>query len=170
MDMENQSIAKTQVDSKADQLKAIIFLLQTNLEEFKSEVDSAYALLKIGEKTDLSQRIECMMDDPLSNIFNLSCTVDDQAKIFIDRLVKSFLRHNSGLIISAYRTSTYFKDLHYTIVLKSDNRESRDAIFKFHEKYDILDISHKFPVYFQFTPIELIHKIPVEEEIIPASN
>lgn len=110
------------------------------------------------------------MDDPLSNIFNISSDVDNQAKIMIDRLVKSFLKHHSQIIKFAYRTKTYFNDLHYSIVLIEDNILNRSQILEFYEKYDLLEISHKFPVFLQFVPVELISKIPTSEEIVTPAN
>lgn len=55
--MAKDSATRTQVDSKADQIKAILYLLQTNIEEFQTEVNRAYELLKIGERTKLSQKL-----------------------------------------------------------------------------------------------------------------
>ncbi len=164
--MSTDQTYKTQIDQKADQIKAILFLLQTNLEEFKTEVNRAYELLKIGEKSNLSKKIEHMMDDPISNIFQISSDVDNQAKIIIDRIVKSFINYKSDLIQYAIRSKTYFNDLHYSIVLKVDNVENRNQIFDFYDKYDMLEISNRFPVYFQFVPIELIKNIPLAEEIL----
>jgi hypothetical protein len=164
--MEEQLTIKTSVDQKADQIKAILYLLQTHTEEFKAEIDRAYALLKVGEKTDLSNKIEKIMDDPLSNIFQISSGVDTQAKELIDRLVKSFLNFNKEIIRQAFRTKTFFNDLHYSIVLREDNLNNREKMFEFFEKYDLLEIADRFPVYLQFVPIELISKIPSSEEII----
>jgi len=56
-------------------------------------------------------------------------------------------------------------DLHYSIVLKNDNIENRNKIFDFFDKFDLLDISNKYPVYFQFVPVELIEKILVSESV-----
>ena len=163
--MENLSSVETNVDQKVSQIKAILYLLQTSTEEFKKELDRAYALLKIGKKTSLAQKIENIMDDPFSSIFQISCDVDNQAKILIDRLVRSFLEFNKGIILHAFRTKTYFDDLHYSIILKEDNLANREKMFEFFEKYDLLDISIRFPVYFQYIPIELMEKFAYSEEI-----
>lgn len=163
--MESIQDTKTIVDHKVGQLKAILYLLQTNLEEFKDEVDRSYELLKVGEKTDLSKKIENTMEDPINSIFKLSSNIDDQIKEIVDRIVKAFLKHNSQVIQGAYRTKTSLNDLHYSIVLKEDNIENRNRIFDFFDKFDLLDISSKYPVYFQFVPIELIEKILVAESV-----
>lgn len=157
---------KSSVDQKrADQLQAILFLLQTNLEEMKEEVDRSYALLKVGEKTDLSKKIENTMNNPLNSIFELSINIDDQIKSIIDRSVKNFLKFHREIIHSSIRTKTYLNDLHYSIALNNDNIENRVKIFEFLNKFELLDISIKYPVYFQFVPVELIDKINVSEII-----
>ena len=163
MDAKNQ--LKTTADHKIGQLKAILYLLQTNLEEFKEEVDRSYELLKIGEKTDLSKKIEYTLEDPINSVFNLSANIDEQVKSIIDRIVKAFLKSQASIIQKAYRTQTALNDLHYSIALKHDNLENRNKLFDFFDKFDLLDISNKYPVYFQFVPIELMDKILVNEVI-----
>jgi hypothetical protein len=163
--METNQDAKTAVDNKLGQLRAILYLLQTNLEGFRDEVDRSYELLKIGEKTDLSKKIEDSIDDPLTSIFNISSNIDEQVRDIVDRLVKSFLRHNAEIIQNAYRTKTSMNDLHYSIVLKTDDINNRNKIFDFFDKFDLLDISKKYPVYFQFVPVELAAKIRISESL-----
>ena len=163
--MEANQDTRTTVDHKAGQLKAILYLLQTTLEAFKDEVDRSYELLKVGEKTDLSKKLEDTMEDPIDSIFKLSSSIDDQIKEIVDRIVKSFLRQNAQIIQGAYRTKTSLNGLHYSIVLKNDNIDNRNKIFDFFDKFDLLDISNKYPVYFQFVPIELIEKILVSESV-----
>jgi hypothetical protein len=152
-------------DHKAGQLKAILYLLQTNLEEFKEEVDRSYELIKIGEKTDLSKKIENNIDDPINSIFNLSNNIDNQIKLIVDRMVKGFLNHHSNIIKEAFRTKTSLQDLHYSIVLKADTLETRNTILDFFDQFDLLDIAVKYPVLFQFVPENLISKIETTEVI-----
>ncbi len=156
---------RTVNDNKIGQLKAIFYLLQTNLEEFKDEVDSSYELLKLGEKTNLSKHIEDTIEDPLNSIFGISNEIDIQIKLMIDRIIKSFLNKNAGIIKEAFKTKTLLNDLHYSIVLKEDNISNRSKIFEFLDKFDLLDISKKYPVYFQFVPVELIGKISTIEKL-----
>ncbi len=163
--MENIQDTKSSVDHKVGQLKAILYLLQTNLEEFKEEVDRSYALINLGEKTDLSNEIENTLENPLNSIFKLSNNIDSQIKEIVDRMVKSFLKYNASIVKEAYRTKTALDDLHYSIVLKKDNIDNRNKIFDFFDNFDLLDISSKYPVYFQFVPNELIEKIQVSESI-----
>jgi hypothetical protein len=168
--MKSEIELRTVTDSRLGQLKAILFLMQTDMDQFQTEVNRTYELLKIGEKTDLSQQIEKIMDDPLSTIFEISSDFDDKAKFLVDKLVISFLKHKSKYISHAYRSLTFFNDLHYTIILKEDSLVSRNAMFEFFEAYDLLNLSVKFPVYFQYVPIELIDRMSVCEEIIRPEN
>ncbi len=152
-------------DKKLGNLKAILFLLQSNLEEFKDEVDKSYSLLQIGEKTPLSQRIEKMLNDPIEGLFHMSGQIVDQIKQILDKLVKGFLHHNMDLIKAVYRSKTSMNDLHYSIVLKEDNMDNRDNLFEFLNWLDSSDISAKYPVYFQFVPVEFSDRINFVEEI-----
>lgn len=163
--MESNQDTKTVVDNRVGQLKAILYLLQTNLEEFRDEVDRSYELLKIGERTDLSKKIEDTIDDPLTSIFKMTSNIDDQVKDIVDRIVKSFLKHNSEIIQNAFRTKTSMNDLHYSIVLKTDDINNRNKIFDFFDKFDLLEISKKYPVYFQFVPVELADKMLISESL-----
>ena len=131
----------------------------------KSEVDNSYALLQIGEKTDLSKQIENTIDNPISSIFDMSCNIDNQIKEIIDRIVKAFLKQNTEVVQQVYRTKTAMNDLHYSIVLKTDDVDSRSKLFGFFDQYDLMDISSKYPVYFQFVPTNLIEKVYVGEKI-----
>ncbi|WP_315816882.1 hypothetical protein [Paraflavitalea speifideaquila] len=139
-------------------MKSILYLLQNKLEEFKEEVDRSYELLKIGELTELSKKIEATLSNPVDSVFHVSNNIDDQVKHIIDKFVNSFLRIKKPLITAAYRSKTSLNDLHYSIVLNDDNITNRNKVFDFFDKYDLLDISSKYPVYFQFVPIELVEK------------
>lgn len=154
-----------QAEQRIGQLKAILYLLQTNLEEFKDEVERSYELLKVGEKTDLSKKIENSLDNPFEEVFAMSAKLDDQVKFVVDRIVKGFLQNNQQIISTAYKSATPQNDLHYSIVLKNDTIENRNTVFEFFDKFDQLDISQKMPVYFQFTPQRLADKIISKEEI-----
>lgn len=127
-------------DQKQEQLRAILYLLQSNLEEFTAVKDFDF-------------------------IFKISDTLDNQVKTILDKFIKSFLQKHKTIIASAYRSKTSLNDLHYSIVLQEDTVENRKEIFAFFEKYDLLDISTKYPVYFQFVPVELVDKIRYTEAL-----
>lgn len=163
--MEKRQEISTNAEQQLGQLKGILYLLQNKLEEFKDEVDRSYELLKIGELTNLSKEIENTLSNPVDSVFQVSNNIDSQVKHIIDRFVNSFLRINKPLIVSAYKSKTSLNDLHYSIVLKEDNMDNRNRVFDFFDRYDLLDISTKYPVYFQFVPIELVEKINYSEEL-----
>lgn len=161
----SDSVLDIKKDSKLGQLKAILYLLQTNLEDFKDEVDSSYELLKVGERTALSKKIEQKIENPIQDIFEFSSKIDLQVNAIIDKVIKSFFKKNAKIIDSAFKTKESLNDLHYSIVLKEDNIDNRTKLFSFLDNFDLMDISQKHPVYFQFIPKKLIDKINYKEEI-----
>ncbi len=115
--------------------------------------------------TDLTKKLEDTLSNPIDSVFQVSNNIDSQVKHIVDIFVKSFLRRNKSLIASAYRSKTSLNDLHYSIVLKDDNIDNRNIIFDFFDKYDLFEISNKYPVYFQFVPVELVNKLNYSEEL-----
>lgn len=164
--MEQKYDIYANADQKLGQLRAILYLLQTNLEEFKDEVDRSYELLQIGEMTELTKKIEGTLSNPMDSILNVSNNIDGQVKQIVDLYVKSFFRKIKETVSNAYRSKTTLNDLHYTIVLKEDNMENRNKVFDFFDKYDLLEIANKYPVYFQFIPVELVTKLNFSEELL----
>lgn len=153
-------------DTRTKELSAILYLLQSNLEHFIDEVDKGYQLFtQIGEKTELVQSIEKMVDNPLGNLSKISDKIDVQIRFIIDKFVKGFLEKKKELINKILISDTSLSQLHYSIVLRNDNMENRLAIFDFLSFYYALDVSSKYPVYFQFVPIELSDKIKHKEEV-----
>ena len=155
----------TASEKKLQQLKHILYLLQSNLEEFKEEVDRSYALLQIGEKTEFTKSIEKRLSDPLGDFSNISDKIDQEVKGIIKSMAKNFFSRNKSLVEKVLLSNTSLNHLHYSIVLKDDNIDNRNIIFEFLNRYDLLDMGNKYPVYFQFIPTELAHKINSIEEI-----
>lgn len=177
MSTTNDISAKEQAGiDREKSIQSMLFRLQTMLSEVTDEVDRSYALLKIGEKTDLSKQIEEGIDNPIAPLLHNISIFDNRIKSILDGFAKWFLTNNTGIISCAYRTKTDFNDLHYSIVLKEDNIKYRNKIFGFYGVYDELSFSEniaqynlaeRYPVYFQFVPEHLIHKIKLAEQIIP---
>ena len=161
----NNNTINIENDSKLSQLKALLYLLQTNLEEFKDDVDASYELLKIGEKTELSRKLEKKIDNPIGEIFQFSNKIDLQVSQILDKIIKGYFQKNNNLIFKAFKTRKNITDLHYSIVLKSDNIENREVFFDFLNKLDLANINQKHNVYFQFIPAKLIDKINFSEEL-----
>jgi hypothetical protein len=150
----------TSEDKKVKNLTAILYLLQSNLEEFVGEVDKGYQLFtQVGEKTELVQSIEKLLDNPMGNLSDLSDKIDGHIRFIVDKTVRGFFHKKKELIELVLISTTPSNQLHYSIVLKDDNMTNRLQIFDFLNFYDSISISTKYPIYFQFVPIELVDKI-----------
>lgn len=164
MESTQEQISKTKSDSKGGQMTAILYLLQTHLEEFKNEVDKTYELHKIGEKTKLTGVIEKTINNPIGNLYDISKSIDENCLILLNSFAINFFSVNKDVIAKVYRTSNQ-GNLHYSIILKKDNAENRNTIFHFFDMQIISQVMYKFPIYFQFTTEENISKIPSAEII-----
>jgi len=164
--VETKGYIESKVESKSQgNLKAILYLLQNNLEEFGREVNSSYELLKLGEKTKLTEAIEHALNDPMGNINNISLEIDQQIKNMLDIFVGSFFNFKKEIVHSAYRNDDSGTNLTYYIVLKVDNYETRDSMFDFFDKYDEYEISYRYKIFFQFVPIEFESKIRAKHKL-----
>jgi hypothetical protein len=157
-----QSISSEQ---KKRQLKAVLFLLSTMLEEMKNDVEKSDALLDIGEMTDLSKKIESSLKNPLQNLLEVVKDVDGKVINLIGKIVKGFLHSKKKLIHSVYQYESSIGELYYFIVLVEDSAENRDSIFEVLDRYETTGILSSYPVYFQFNPIEFIGEIKYQEEV-----
>lgn len=156
---------KLEKDKSIERIKAALYLLQEHLEDFKSEVDKSYALLKIGEVTGIAEEIKQKLDNPIAALLKTSSNIDGQITHIIEVFVKAFFRAHKELLSEVHRSKTSMNQLHYSIFLKNDTTENRSKIFDFLDIYDLMDFSTKYPVYFQFMPIELRDKIKSSEII-----
>lgn len=150
---------------KLGQLKALLYLLQTNLEEFKNDVDSSYELLKIGEKTSLTKRLEQAIKNPAEDFFNYSNNIDVKVSEILHRIILGYFKRNKNSIERVFKTNKNLNDLHYSIVLKKDNISNRAMFFDFLNKLDLNYLNQKHNIYFQFIPSHLVDKINFEKEL-----
>ncbi|NMH28487.1 hypothetical protein [Flavobacterium silvaticum] len=156
----------TGIDNDDEQLRAILVLFKSRLESYSQDASQSYELLKLGAKDKLAQDLEKTIKDPLGSLSDVTDEIDEKIKSIIDTLVRSFLTFKNDFILNAYKSNTSINNLYYSIVLKEDNIENRNAIFEFFEVYDLIDISTKYPVYFQFTPLSLVDNIKSKEELL----
>lgn len=164
METKSEQLQNVKTDSKEGQIKAILYLLQTSLEDFKNEVDKTYALHQIGESTGLSKQIEDTIGKhPLINLNSISNKIEEECIKLIDTFTAKFFSLNKDIIDSAFRTRK--SQLHYSIILKDDNEGNRNKIFDFYDMHPISEVVYKFPIYFQFTSAETISKIQSAEKI-----
>jgi hypothetical protein len=155
----------SKVDNNLGKLRGILFKLQLDLDEFKNEVDKSYALLEIGEKTNLSKKLEKTIENPIKDIFTFSNKIDNQVSFILDKIIREFFKSNKSVLNKAFKTREGLNDLHYSIVLNSDNIKNREIFFDFLNQLNLADISQTEKVYFQFIPLNLVDKVRFEEEI-----
>jgi hypothetical protein len=159
---------KTKAISENNKLKdlgSILSLLQSSLNGIAEDVHVSNALLPMGIMTGLSAQLQKAMDNPLQTIVDTATQIDLKIKQIINKSVVNFLKSKNDKILKAMRSETGNGDLFYAIVLKEDNRDNRQEIFDFLDQYDLLNMSAKYPILFQFMPIELADKINAKEEI-----
>ena len=157
--------AHTTSDKKMKDLGSILSLLQSALESILDDVNVSGDLLPLGIMTPLSEQLQTALENPLQSVVNSANQIDLQIKQMLNNSVVIFLKSKTDKIVRVAKSETAFGDLYYSIVLKEDSIDNREEMFDFLEKYDLLNISTRYPILFQFTPIELIDKINAKEEI-----
>ena len=158
-------ITNSKTDTKLEELKAILYLLQTNIDSIKDEVDTSYALLELGAKTKLSAKIEQTIDNPLKEFIDFSKNIDMNVNIILIKYTKGFFNKNKSLINRVFKTNANESDLHFSIVLKVDTIENRSVFFDFLDKLEGSGINQNKNILFQFIPKNLIDKVSFAEEI-----
>lgn len=161
----SKTLINAETDNNLERLKGVLFKMQLDLDELKNEVDKSYALLEIGEKTSLAQKLEKSFENPIKDIFNFSNRIDNKVNFILDKVVRGFFKHNKLNIEKVYKTRKGLNDLHYSIVLKKDSTKERDLFFNFINQLNLTDIHQTDNIFFQFIPQELIERVRFEEEI-----
>jgi len=85
--------------------------------------------------------------------------IDNSNIRIIDNMVRNFFVKNRDLIDGVFSSRTEQDPLHYSVVLKRDSIQFRNAVLRFFEVYDLSRYSERYPVYFQFVPPALAHKL-----------
>lgn len=152
-------------DRTSNDLSLILELLGSNLEGLLDSVDLTKKLHKLGTKTELHQQIEKALKDPLQAAWDASLTVDKQFIVILEMIIKAFFNEHKNIVETVYKTKTTGNDLHFSVVLKEDKLENRNAVYEFFDSYETTEYSEKFPIYFQIVPPELISKIYTEKRI-----
>jgi hypothetical protein len=152
--------------AQSQQIHAILFQLDKELDSFTKEVQRSYALYKIGEKTDFIKHIESMLEKPVDNILSISQNIDYVVVSFLENIVSKFLKSKKNIVQEAYKTKTINKShLYYTIVLKKDTIKNRNEVFSFLDKYDMNEISVKYPIFFKFIDNNLLNGFYLEKKV-----
>ena len=130
------------------------------------EIDHSTEMLSFGAETTYTQGVLSFLNDPLGALYKMSTDLDNKISEVVDRATKGYIYNQKKQVLKAARTDLSDNELHYCISLKKDTASNRMKFYKFFEFYSALEFSEKFPIYFQFVPIELWDKISVKEEII----
>lgn len=136
-------------DLKRRQLKGLLFSLQAFLEGQIEEVDKAYALNEIGEKTDLTRSLELFIEKPLDQFVDSFDHISEFILEFLHKVATNHFIIKKDLIQDVY----YLNDRsvsYYSIILKNDNFENREELNKFLDLYEEEGVSEKFRIIFNF--------------------
>lgn len=157
----NTASAKTDQRTEAsdEAIRGVLFFLDQELKKRLDEVEKSDALIKIGDKTELTKHIEKVIKNPLHSMIQISNTLDMPIKSMVNSVINGFFKNNSDIIESVYKSNDQEHDLHYFIILKSDTDENRSILFDFLSYLSAINVTQKYPVYFQFVPIEYKPKI-----------
>ena len=143
---------------KVKQIELVLEVLKLFVVEFDGNINLSKEMLGTGAMTALSDQIGQTIENPLHAMFRVSNDIDNNIKRLINQITVAFLRQKKDIINDAYVSKTPDNSLYYSLVLNKDDFNSRDSIFSFYDKYDLLEISSKYPVHFQFMTSELIGK------------
>jgi hypothetical protein len=165
MNTNNHITESSKKSSRTKDLSLILELLGSNLESLLDSVDVTKKVHKLGTKTELHQQIENVFKDPLKAVWEVSSKFDEQILLILNTIVESYFKKHNEIIHSVYKTKTSGNDLHFSVVLKEDSLENRNTLLTFFDRYDLTEYSKKYPIFFQFVPLELINKINTEKKI-----
>ena len=98
-------------------------------------------------------------------MIDISKKIDAEIINIIEKYVSAFMIQQKSKLTTVLKSCPDNNKLYYSIVLKEDTTENRLAIFDFLDKYELLGISDKFPIQFQFVPDRLISKINYKEQL-----
>lgn len=156
---------KYQTGEDNSKLQEFLLSIKDFHSEGMGEAQFSYDFLEQGVKTQLTEQVEKLMQHPLQAFSDMSNEVDEKFYLIIESIAKSFFVYKKDLLSHVYKNNINSRGLHFSIVLKEDNFDNRNSIFEFFDTYDRVPFSSKFPIYFQFTPVELIEKLKIKNEI-----
>lgn len=153
------------IENNDNAVKDILLKLKDIHTDCANDAQFSSDLFALGAHTKLTKTVEKLINSPLDSLYELTNEMDDKLKTVVDSIVKSYFTFKKDIIANVYKSSSEVNILHYSIVLKQDNIANRSTMFDFFDTYDNIALSNKYPVYFQFTPQELIEKIKIKEEV-----
>jgi hypothetical protein len=167
MEMENKSALTSAVEEKRNgEIKAILYFLQSHLEEFLDEADKSYDLLdKIGEKTQLTKAIEDALDNPLIGILKANSTINLQVIEIFKKAISHGIATHKDIVEAAYFQKRLGREMRFFIVLKEDTEENRATLFSILSSYDETALQDLNPAYFHFIRPDMLEELRDVEEI-----
>lgn len=157
----------TKQEMKSEQIHNVLYNLEIHLEKFLDEVKKGYALYRVGKKTDFIEQIEKMIEQPMEHLFDISKNIDQNILLFLDNVVTNFIKTENDIVKEAYKLKTTNQlQSHYIFTLQKDTIENRDKIFSFLDTYELTELSHKYPIYFQFSKEEYLPALYIEKKIV----
>jgi hypothetical protein len=161
-DILNNSLKASSTD---DLFGEILLILRKHFDESIEDIELTKKLSKLGAKTQLHQIIEKALEDSLKATWDASVSIDKQFMSILDLIIQAYFKELKDVVETVYKTKTTGNVLHYSVVLKEDNMENRNAVYEFFDDYETSEYSEKYPIYFQVVPPGLINKINTEKKI-----
>lgn len=138
----------TDEKKKDEQIKAILFLLETHLQDQLDEVQKSNALIELGAKTALIKELEKDIEDPFQNVMNVALSVNRTALSLLHHVFKSHLLKNANLVVEAYLVPLNALMLDYYLILADETEATWDQVHSFLVKYHQSDLADVYAVRF----------------------
>lgn len=154
-------------DSHNANLAEMLKMFQRFLGQKSSEAEMGQNMLALGSKTELVQRFEDLMINPMNALLKSKNEIDKSMINAVDSFMRYYIAKTKEkkVIGSAFRRIERLNSLYYGIILVDDSFENREDVFSFLDFYNSLDFAQAVPVVFQFIPQELSNKFAHEEYI-----
>ncbi len=143
-----------------DQIKAILFLLESHLQGQLEEVKHSYTLMDLGAKTGLIHEIEAYVDDPFGRVIGAAYSLNKTVLGLLNHVFADFFRHNPEIVEAAYVVPHNAILLDYYVVLKNEEEATLDKMYMYFAEYDQRHLSKVYPVRFNHIDLEHVVHLP----------
>lgn len=156
-------VVKTRAEKKQDeQIKAILFLLESHLQSQLEEVQQSNTLMDLGAKTDLIQEIEKDIENPFRNVLNVAHSMNKTALGLLHQVFKMFFVKNKDVIVQAYLVPQNALFLDYFLVLTDQSEATWDRIDGYLSEFHQTELSEVYGVRVNVIGAEDIALLPAE--------
>jgi hypothetical protein len=143
-----------------DQVKAILFLLESHLQSQLEEVKHSNTLMDLGAKTDLINEIESFINDPFGNVIGAAYSLNKTVLGLLNYVFADFFKQNVEIVQAAYLVPKNSFLLDYYVVLKADDEATLDKIYLYFAEYDQKHLSEIYPVRFNHIDLAYVSLLP----------